>query len=135
MSEALTTQLSFEDKMMARIKESMGDLMTDEQLRGILEKGVEKAFFERPFRVDSYGRKTEHEPALAEKAVRDHLNERMQATVKEWIAANPEKMQEVVQQMIDKGLVQAVAGAVGNVFRGSFQCFVDHLQNQINSLR
>ena len=89
---AITTPVSFEDKMMARIKESMGDLMTDDQLRGILEKGVEKAFFERPFRIDAYGRKTDHEPALAEKAVKAYLDERMQATVKEWIAANPDRV-------------------------------------------
>lgn len=135
MSESLTTPASFEDKMMARIKESMGDLMTDDQLRGILEKGVEKAFFERRT-VDAGGYNNRREvPSLADQAVKAYLEERMQATVKEWIAANPEKMQEVIQNMIDKGLLQSVAAAFENVFRGSFQCFIDHLQNQINGLR
>lgn len=121
--------------MMVRIKESMGDLMTDDQLRGILEKGVEKAFFERRT-VDAGGYNNRREiPSLTDQVVKAYLDERMQATVKEWIAANPEKMQEVIQNMIDKGLLQSVAGAFENVFRGSFQCFLDSLQSQINNLR
>jgi hypothetical protein len=46
MTEAIQTSQSFDERMMAKIKESIGELVTDDELKKIIEKGMSMAFFE-----------------------------------------------------------------------------------------
>ncbi len=51
---SIVAQQSFEEKVMGRIRESIGELMSDEDLKRIVEKGIDRALFERHEIGDSW---------------------------------------------------------------------------------
>lgn len=87
---------------MNRIKDSIGDLMTDEDLRKIMERGVEKALFQPRDGRDGYGY-TRSKESLVDEAVHKFLEQQMQAAVDKWVDSNADKLKEAVDKAIVLG--------------------------------
>jgi len=107
---------SFEEKMMDRIKNSVGDLMTDEDLKKILEKSMTAMFFTETYKNHGYHREQERIPGLAEKIVTEHLKDRMDVVVGMWLEANSTKVREAVDKALEGGLATAMTRAMNSRF-------------------
>lgn len=118
MAEELTKTASFQDRLMARIKDSIGELMTDEELKKIMERGVEEALFKPKVQYDNYNREIKREEPFVEKAVKAFLSEKMDKVVREYLAANT----QLFMDSIDK----AVRDGIG-------KCMLEALDNRVNS--
>lgn len=97
MSTELTTKLSFKDKLLERIKNSVGELMTDEDL-----------FERRKIQDGYYGSSTKEVPSIVDEAVQKYLKEAMDRAVDKWIAENPEAFSKAVSQVIQEGIANAI---------------------------
>lgn len=101
---------------MARIRDSIGDLMTDEQLAAILAKGIEKAFFET--RLVKKGYHDEVVPCLVDQCIDRYLKDRMWRAVDEWIKDHPEVVEAKVRDAIDAGVARCLFNTLDNRFSG-----------------
>lgn len=83
MNTAVTTPQSFEDRMKDRIKESIGELITDAELSELVKRGIDQAFFTE--RTENNGWNTTKVPSLMSSIVKDLMKERVCAEVEKVI--------------------------------------------------
>ncbi len=131
---SVKSQQEFEAKMAERMRQAMGDLMPDEVLRGIVARGIEEAFFKDRTIEESYGRKTV-EPAWAVAFIRKELESQVAAQVSCWLVDNQERVEKMVRQMVDEGLVKAVLGSLGSILQAPFANLQQQIFDLINKLR
>lgn len=123
-STAVSGTTTFQERMFERIKSNMGDLMTDEELAALVEKTIEKAFFEPRVTTvrGDYGRtetKTEDSVfvVMMREEVRLKIEAHAKARVDEWFAANPGIFKEQVDAAIARGFAQVVLDQINMSLR------------------
>lgn len=121
-------QVSFEERMMGRIRESIGDLMTDDDLKKIVERGVHKAFFEPTKRTDGY-RTIEEDPKILS-VLRGLLIERVRGAVDDWVTRNPEKVETILADMMREGLARIIL----QQFESKFSTATFQFQNEVQRI-
>jgi hypothetical protein len=112
MSDTITTQATFEQKLLDRIRASIGELVSDEDLKKILERGVEAALFKGAEKKDYYGRTETVYPSFVEKAVSELLGAKMQAAVDGWIRDNQERFLSAVDEAVKLGVGRCLLSAL-----------------------
>lgn len=107
MTTEVAEARSFQERMFGKIREQMGTLLTDKELKEILEKSVSRAFFEPVVHKDGYGR-TDTEEAHFIKLVRDLMKERVDAAIGLWIKEHEETVGKAVEETVAKGMLELV---------------------------
>lgn len=109
----------------------MGDLLTDEELKKILESAVQKAFFEprKHISADSWGspKQMTTDPVFVE-LCRVAVQEKAHACIKEWLAANGDVIKKQIDELLAKGMLKIVQDYINSATHGP-------LQNLANELR
>jgi len=90
---------SLEARITQRLHESIGDLVTEADLKAMVARGVEDALF-RPRTIPRQYGGSDTKPALVEELVSKFLDQQMQAAVTTWIAENPERLQGAVDKVV-----------------------------------
>ena len=96
---------SFEEKMKNRIKDSIGDLITDEQLTSLINKAMNETFLKPTYREEGMGynsRKVEVPPFL-HTVVKELLTEQVKSAVAVYIDENKESIEKSVTDLIKNG--------------------------------
>ncbi len=107
----------FQDKLIERVRNDIGELLPDEVLQQVVAKAFEKAFFEERRTTDNYNRTETKEPLLVE-TVRKAAAEAMKAATHEWLAENPEIMEKMIEQQLKEGLAMAAFQTVRELIDG-----------------
>ena len=83
--------LSFEDRMRDRLRQNIGDVMTNDDLAAIVTRGLEDTFFKpRVIKIGSgYHETTEHKPPLIQELLLEILLPQMKLAVNEWVGERP----------------------------------------------
>lgn len=126
MSEVSTTQ-NFQDRLKNRIQESIGDLMTDEDLKLLVEKGINDTFFkERPrpgwqnLSYHEQQRTPNTMPPLmneiVEKAVKEQVEKIVQGYVEKYMVENTDTINAMVKDVIEQGAGAAMLAAINRSF-------------------
>ena len=110
--------LTFEQRMKDRIKDSIGELMSDEDLAKLVHRGVEEAFFTD--RVAGQGYNARTSPPLMHEIVGDLMAEQIGALAKEWIKEHEQEVREIAEKTIQDGAGEAFLLALKNMFRQEF---------------
>lgn len=133
----VTVPQSFEDKMKARIKDGIGDLITDEELSKMLNRSMEEVFFKRPLIMnphDRYGSKIEG-PSLLEGVVKDLMREKVTAAVNVYIKEHATDVMAAVDKVIQEGAGAAIITAVNQMFSGQMLNLQSNIQNMLSQPR
>jgi nucleoside-triphosphatase THEP1 len=108
MGTEITTSQAFQEKMFARIREQMGDLLTDDDLKKLVEAAMQKAFFEeRVIVVDHYGRTEKRAPHFIE-LITAEMKKKVGESVSAWVAEHPEEITKAINDILAKGVVAMV---------------------------
>lgn len=118
---------SFEENLMDRIRDSIGELMPDEKLKEILERGVEEALFKGKRIQKQYG-EDEFKTCLVEEMVEELLLGKMKEAVNQWLKDNPEKIEEAIKNAIENGAGQCMVQALDRRFEPAFMQLSNKLQ-------
>jgi hypothetical protein len=129
----LTPEQSFQEKVKARIRESIGDLMPDEMLQQLVSRAVEDAFFKRIETSNYYGRQEHRDPWLT-LFVREQLEKQVQSAVEAWMGANADKITTLIQQTLDGGILTCIARAVSRQFESPMNDLEEKLGGVIATL-
>jgi hypothetical protein len=116
--------------MMDMMRENVGGLFTPDDLKKIVERGIEKLFFEARLTNSNYGR-NDYKPSLSEELVEKHMKEQVRIAIAEWIKDNPEKILPIIETAINKGITTHIMNAVENFFSNTFWQFGEQLKQQI----
>lgn len=102
MSEALVSAGTLQDKVFARIRESIGDLMTDEDLKRLVEAAMQDAFF-KPRTIGLYNEK---KPPLIVELVDQMLRDRIDLALKTWLEEHNDLVLKTIDERLSAGAVQ-----------------------------
>lgn len=119
---------TLEQRIAERVKENLGDLLSDDELQRMIGRQVEKFLFEPRVVAGTY--RNEQKPPLLQEMVDRNLKERMEAGVSAWMEANPEKMQEAVEAAIKRGVGGALIDALDYHFAGLFNAGIESMRQQ-----
>jgi len=135
---------SFEDKMKDRVKESIGDLMTDEDLSKIVHRSMEEIFFTEKEIKNSWGSVTKTIQPLSHEMVREILTPLIKVKMNQFIKQHSSIIEDHIKTVIDNGLSKLMLKSVDSYMENKFQqigynitndvqqMFTDHSQSQHN---
>ena len=123
---------TFQDRLEAKLRESIADLMTPEDIRQLVERGVHKALFERrEGRGDGYGR-NETKPALLDEVIEKELSKLMTSALETWVRENNTLVGEALKKVIDEKaatyMLRALGGLIAGPYSNAFMLLADQLQ-------
>lgn len=115
---AIVPTMSFEDRIKQRVKDGIGELLSDEDLSKIIHAGVKSAFFDIRVQRDNRGYDTKTDPPLINEILQGLLREQVRENVKAWIDAHPEEVSKTIDDVLKAGIVKIMTDAIDQVLQG-----------------
>ncbi len=128
----------FQEKMRERLKHSIGDLLPDEALKDIIAKGIHEAFFKpQAYKGTSsyYADRDKEYPSWLLQYLRAECDKQVQAAVQQWIIDNPDKIAEVLKNVMQDNLLNSVFSAFNNRTQETFNELRTNLVGVMNNIR
>lgn len=131
---------TFEERLKERLKESVADLMTDEDLKKLVDRGMVDIFFaERPnpeYTSYGYGHKEpQFLPSHFKVMLKELMEEKMTEAVKAWLIENQDKVMAAVDETIRLGAGQAMLAAIDFNMKSSLEMLRVNVQTMLNQPR
>lgn len=130
---AVTAPQSFEDKMKARIRESIGELISDDDLSKLVTKAMDEVFLKPTQRsaFDGYRTREFTDPPMLHALARELLQEQTRQAVDAWLKEHSGEVRQSIEAIIKEGILSAVIEALNSRMRSDFsmlgQSLLDHL--------
>ena len=145
-TEVTTPQATFQEKMMERIRSNIGDLISNEDLGKLIERGIQETFFEgkpnpRWQSAGFYERNSipEKLPALIEKIVTECISQKLEEMTKQyfdnWLVENSEKVEGVVKRIVEKGAGDLLVKHISNAFDAPLKQMQSSMVTNLSLLR
>jgi glucosamine 6-phosphate synthetase-like amidotransferase/phosphosugar isomerase protein len=125
----IETTRSFQEKMFEKIREQIGTLMTEEDLRKLVQAAMQKAFFENVKCKNHWG-EVKEEPPVFETKLRELMREQVSMAMQKWINEHPEEIKAIVNRVIEKGIVDIVFEHIRQETSGPMQQLAQSLRDQ-----
>lgn len=120
MSDNLpTTPMTLEERLKDRLRESMGELITDDDLLSYVRKGIDNVFFQPRSTKKGYGYETKK--PLIHEMVEKVLSERMEKAVRAWMQENHEEVAKAMNRAIVQGAGMTMIRAITELFETSWR--------------
>ncbi len=133
MSNSIATSVTFEDKMRDRIRDGIGDLITDDELNKLIQRGIEETFFKK--KTIKKGYDTIEGKSFIEEMLLESLQPRMRSSIDEWVKSNSDLVAKSVEAVITRGAGDAVVKAFNDMFQSQFYMFQSNIQNMLGQPR
>ncbi len=120
---------TLQEKLSDKIKESLGDMITEEDLKPLVDRSIEQMLMEdRTIETDSYSKRIK--PPLLTELIQVEVQIHCQKIVPEWLANHPEIMEKAFQEVFDEGIFQTIQKVMDNKIYGPLIDF----QNKIGEI-
>lgn len=123
MTNEVSTSLTFQEKIRDRIRDSIGDLISNEELQKLVETGIHQTFFQQRPPLHTGYNNPDREPLMHELIKEIYLKEiqaHAEAQVKAFLAENSEQVEQMVKDVVQAGAGDAIISALNAMFQGSF---------------
>lgn len=107
MNNEITSTKAFQERMFEKIRDQMGDLLTDEDLKNLVNSAMQQAFFE-PI-IEKQGYHDVKKPPFFISMIQKQTQELVNDQVKIWIDNNPEQISNVIKETIEAGIFKMIA--------------------------
>lgn len=124
---------TLQERISDRIHESIGELITEEDLKGIVAAGCHDFFFkprtETSREYGGYERSVTKSP-LIEEIVRQELGQKLPLVIDNYLKDNPKFLQETINQVIREGAGKMVLNYLDMRLGTVFSSALDSLRSQ-----
>jgi hypothetical protein len=127
----ITTPQTLQERVGARIREQIGDLLTDDDLKKLVDTALAEAFFKRRTRLGDYGRVLEDKDALLVETVRELLKPAVDKAAAAWVAANTATVQGHIDDAIGRGLIGFMQQWFDQRMSGDFYQFGESIKKAL----
>ena len=103
MNTQIATSQTFQERMFERIKDQMGDLLTEEDLKKMVDAAIQKAFFDPIVVRKQYGVE-EVRPSAFVQMIEQVMKEQVNKEIKAWVDDHPEEIAKVLNEAMEKGM-------------------------------
>jgi len=119
-----------EAKVLKKIKNDIGDLLTDEDIKQLVEKAVDQAFFKPIATQDNYNRTTT-KPPLINQLITESLTPHFKSAIDVWIINNEETVKETMQKLVNDGAGMAIIQSFNNRFDFALSTLQHNIEQQL----
>lgn len=125
--------MNVEEKILERVKADLGTLISDDELRDFIHKGIEQTLFKPRYKVtNSYGGKEELPPLINE-IVLKVLQERYRELVADWLTEHADEIEAVAKEVLASGASKLLADAISHFFREQMCSFELNVAQKLRS--
>jgi hypothetical protein len=128
---AIVEQKNFQERMKDRIRDSIGELMTDAELSEIVKRAMEDIFFKPMTLQDGYH--TKEVPPFVHQLLKEILLDDVQKAVSKYIDEHKEEVQKIIQEVITLGMGKALVDAISFQFSSELMNFENNLMANIQN--
>ena len=132
MTNAIVESKTFEEKMKDRIKESIGDLIGDEDLKKLLDAAMHDVFF-KPSKIKVNSWDTKDGPSFLQEIVKELMEDKVRDAVQVYINTHTDEVNKIIEDVVTKGAGMAMIGAMNNLFQNQLFAFQSNIANQLAS--
>lgn len=127
--------LSYQEKVLQRIREQLGDLLTDEDLKKLVEAAVKDTFFTKRETKDSYGSLRESKPPIIIELLNELLADQVKQQVSVWLKENPEAVTNAIKEVTANGIGIMLLKVLESSIQGQLDSFRCNLLSQLQNGR
>lgn len=121
---------TFEEKMKDRIKESIGDLIGDEDLKKLLDAAMYDVFF-KPSKVKISSWESKDGPSFLQEIVKELMEEKVRDEVRAYINSHEDVVNKIVSDIVTEGVGLAMMRAMSSIFQSQMYTFEANVRNQL----
>ena len=125
----------FKTRMMDRVRESIGELLTDDELKTMIDRSMHTIFFAEKETKNTWGQTQKTEPPLMHEIVKKLVDPRVEACVQEYIKEHEVDVKRLIEEAIDRGLARSVMRAFDKTFLGSLRDFSMSVAAKLDELQ
>ena len=129
MANEIVVSQSFEEKMKARIKESIGELITDKELSELVHRSVDEVFFKPTKIKDGFNYK--EGPSLLNGLIKELLTPRVDKAITQYIKEHPKEVNKAIKETLSLGLGTATMHALNSQFQNEMFRFQSDIENRL----
>ncbi len=122
---------SFQERMIDKMRENIGDLITPEEMRKLVDAGMNTILHASPPQLDSYGRPKERKPSVAEAITKEVIEPLVRVQIDEWIASHQAEIEKIVAEVVKNGVGDAVISALNFRLQNDFMQFGNNLVQRL----
>jgi hypothetical protein len=109
----LATATTFQERMFERVRESLSELLTEEEAKSLVERAIQESLFKRTVRVGGFNGYDKVQPSRFEELVKEAVEPLIKEAVTTWLVEHSEEVKASIQEVVERG----IAGTVVKVFR------------------
>jgi len=129
MANEIVVSQSFEEKMKARIKESIGELITDKELSELVHRSVDEIFFKPTKIKDGFNYK--EGPSLLNGLIKERLTPQVEKEIKQYINSHPKEVIKAIKEVVTLGIGKALLEALHLQFQNALFDLQHNIENTI----
>lgn len=137
MTTSVQTSQDFQERLYDKIRSEIGNLMTTEEMKKLVDRTMDKMFFERRIQKNDWGRVESDKPPVIEEIVAELIQPSMILALKQYLAEHPDVVKDQIEKAFAGGIVTSVgraldsmlAGQTANVGQMIFQALTDFKNN------
>jgi len=128
--EELELSKTFEDRMKERVKNDIGELLTDDELTQIIKKHLDGIFLKERF--DTSGFHTKRIPPLLENTVKELMEDNVKIALNEYMEEHKVDVLDMVQKTIKLGIGDALMSAMQYKFSSDLCTLESNIVQSLN---
>ena len=125
---------TFNERMSDRVRESIGELMTDEELKLIVERTVENTFFKETIIPGSGYSSSTTKPPFLEEVIKGLLEEKVKLAVYDYVRNHDEEVVSIIEKIIQEGAGACFLKAMSNIFENNMFNFQQNIEQNIKNI-
>lgn len=130
MNTAVTQPQSLQERVGQRIREQIGDLLTDDDLKKLVETALHEAFFKERIERRQYSNDIVHPPAVVS-IVKGLLQERVDAAVSAWLDEHKDEFAQHIQDQIGQGFTRMLQSWLDAKLQNSLITFGENMKQAL----
>lgn len=130
MSADIQPAKSLQERVSDRIREQIGELLTDDDLKKLTEAAVKQAFFAPRVLMRDYGRE-ELQPPLIISTVENLLQPAVNAEVAAYLKTHGDEIKKHIDDAVGRGIVTLIQQWLDQRLYGAMVTLGDNIKQQI----
>lgn len=136
MADEVVVAQTFEQKMKSKIRDSIGDLISEEELSKMVTRSMEEIFFtprKNPKKDYYNSREPDTLPPLIHEIVKECLQPAVNTVVNDYVKTHSDEVLQEINKVVTAGVGNAMITAMNTQFQNQLNTFQINLINQLSS--
>lgn len=130
----ITSSQTFQERMYERVKESIGELLTKEEAKQLVDKAIQDALFTPKKITNYYGSVVGEEKSEFVKLVKEAVEPIIKNSIDNWIVEHQDQVNEIIEKVIQDGILSACYKAFQQQMRDPMYNLQSQLIEVVNKI-